>query len=262
MHRVKGLIFDLGNTLMYMDHGWEEVITRGGRDLAAFLVEQGLQVDPIQFAEDFISLRRSLRIKAIEEQVEYRADHALMTLLTQLGYEDVGQELIEEAVNSFFSFEETRWQAYPQAEATLRQLSGRGYRLALISNATHDPLIQRLVDKGRFRKWLDVAISSAGVGVRKPHPEIFQKVLDQWTFDRSQVLMIGDTLQFDILGAHNAGLKGILAAWDLYPDYDIGNDDIVPDATAGSLAQLLQMVTTLDNQAVEADRWQEWRSRR
>ncbi len=254
MHRIKGLIFDLGNTLMYMDHVWEEVIAKGGRDLAAFLVDQGLEVDPTQFGEDFIVLRRSLRTKAIEEQVEYTADHTLMSLLTQFGYQDVSQELIDEAINTFFSFEETRWRAYPEAEATLRELSGRGYRLALISNATYDPLIQRLVDKGGFRKWLDVALSSAGVGVRKPHPEIFQKVLDHWAFDPPQVVMIGDTLQFDILGAQNTGLKGILAAWDLYPDYDIGNDDIIPDGRASSLAQLIEVVTTLDKQAMEADR--------
>lgn len=249
MHNIKGLIFDLGNTLMYMDHDWEEVIAQGGKDLAHFLMGRGFKVDPARFEDDFISLRRSLRKKAIEEQVEYTADYTLLALLAQLGYKDVSQELIEEAVNAFFSLEETRWRAYPQADATLRQLAGRGYRLALISNATYDPLIQRLVDKGGFRKWLDLVLSSAGVGVRKPHPKIFQKVLDHWGFDPSQVVMIGDTLQFDILGAHNIGLKGILAAWDLYPDYAVGNDHIVPDARAETMGQLMELVATLDKQA-------------
>jgi putative hydrolase of the HAD superfamily len=252
MNRIKGVIFDLGNTLMQMDHDWEVVITQGARNLAEFLVQKGLKVDPVQFAEDFISLRRTLRAKSIEEQVEYTADYTLVTLLTQLGYRDVSQALIGEAVKVFFSFEETRWRPYPQAQATLRQLSGKGYRLALISNATSDPLIQRLVDKGGFRKWLDMSLSSAGVGVRKPHPKIFEKVLDQWGLSPSQVAMVGDTLQFDILGAHTVGLRGILATWDLYPDYDIGNDHIVPDARADSLTQLIEVIGTLDRQAMEA----------
>jgi len=253
MSRIKGVIFDLGNTLMYLDHEWEEVINQGARDLAQFVVGQGFNVDAAQFADSFISLRRSLWVRARERQVEYTADYTLVTLLAQLGYENVSQELIEDAVNAFFSFEESYWQAYPEAPATLRRLSEQGYRLALISNATYDPLIQRLVDKGGLRKWLDAVLSSAGVGFRKPHPRIFQRVLDPWGFAPSQVVMIGDTLQFDILGAHNVGLKSILATWDLYPNYDLGNEDIVPDARADSLTQLIEVITVLDGQDMEAD---------
>jgi putative hydrolase of the HAD superfamily len=253
MSHIKGLIFDLGNTLMYLDHEWKETINQGGKDLAEFLVGQVLGIDAVQFADDFISLRESLWLRARERQVEYTADYTLATLLAQSGYEDVSQELIEEAVNVFFAFEEAHWRAYPEAIATLRQLSEEGYRLALISNATNDPLIQRLVDKGGFRKWLDVALSSAGVGVRKPHPKIFQKVLDHWDFAPSRAVMIGDTLQFDVLGAQNVGMKGVLATWDLYPNYDLGNEDIVPDATAENLSQLIEVVANFDEQAMDAE---------
>jgi FMN phosphatase YigB (HAD superfamily) len=187
MSPIKGVIFDLGNTLMYLDHQWKEVIEQGGRDLAEFLVGQGFDVNPGQFTDDFISLRESLWLRARERQVEYTADYTLVTLLAQLGYYDVSHELIEEAINVFFAFEESYWRPYPEAQATLRQLSERGYGLALISNATYDPLIQRLVDRGGLRKWLDVSLSSAGVGFRKPHPQIFQKVLDHWGFAPSHL---------------------------------------------------------------------------
>jgi FMN phosphatase YigB (HAD superfamily) len=58
--------------------------------------------------------------------------------------------------------------------------------------------------------------------------------------------MVGDTLRFDIAGAHNAGLKGILAAWDLYPDYDAEADHVVPDAKAESLQHLIELLTRMD----------------
>lgn len=253
MNSIKGIIFDLGNTLMYMGHEWEAVLAQGARDMAEFLVQQGFKVDPSRFADDFVSLRRSLRAKAIEEQVEYTADYALTTLLAQLGHENLSESLLREAVDASFAFEESHWQPYPEAEAILRELSERGHRLALISNATDDPLIQRLVDKGGFRKWLDASLSSAGVGLRKPHPGIFQTVLDQWGFSPARVVMIGDTLRFDILGARNAGLKGVLAAWDLYPDYDAEGDHIVPDARADTLSQLIEVIAMLDKQASGAE---------
>jgi HAD superfamily hydrolase (TIGR01549 family) len=249
MNSIRGIIFDLGNTLMYMGHEWSAVLAQGGRDLAEFLVSKGVEIEPGQFADDFISLRRTLWKKSVEKQVEYTADCTLKSLLAQLGCERVSDGLIEQAINTFFAFEESYWQPYPESQAILRELSERGYRLALISNATDDPLIQRLVDKGDFRKWLDMTLSSAGVGLRKPHPGIFQKVLDYWELPASQAVMIGDTLRFDILGAHNTGMKGVQAVWDLDPLYDEGVEGIVPDATAESLPDLIELVIELDNEA-------------
>jgi len=249
MSGIKGIIFDLGNTLMYLDDEWEAVRLRGAQDLVGFLRAQGLNVDPRRFGEHYLSARESLYARAVEEQIEYTSEYSLRASLAEHGHEDVSPELIEGALSSFFSFEEEQWTAYPQAQATLRQLSDLGYRLALISNATDDRLIQQLVDQFDFRKWFDVALTSAGVGLRKPHPGIFEKVLSQWDFPPSQVVMVGDTLRFDVLGAHNSGLKGVLAAWDLYPDYDAGGDHVFPDATAGSLSDLLGVIATLSQQS-------------
>jgi putative hydrolase of the HAD superfamily len=248
MSGIRGVIFDLGNTLMYMDNEWEVVRRRGARDLVDFLMERGLALDRSQFAEEYLSLRRSLYAKAVEEAVEYTAQHSLRTLLAQSGYEKTSQELVQGAVRAFFAFEREQWKPYPQAEATLRQLSERGHRLALISNATDDELIQGLAARSGLRKWFDISLSSAGAGLRKPHPGIFQMVLEEWSFPPSQVVMVGDTLRFDIAGAHNAGCKGILAAWDLYPDYDAEGDHVVPDAAAESLVHLVDLIAELSEQ--------------
>ena len=254
MNSISGVIFDMGNTLMYLDNEWDAVRRRGARDLVEFLTERGLSIEPSQFGEDYLALRRSLYARSVEEQVEYTAEYSLRTLLSQRGIEDVSQDLVEGALRAFFAFEVSQWTPYPHAQATLRELSKRGHRLAVISNATDDPLIQGLVDRFGFRQWLDVTFTSAGAGLRKPHPEVFQRVLDQWDFPPSEVVMIGDTLRFDVLGAHNSGCKGILAAWDLYPDYDAEGDHIVPDATAESLPHLLDVIADLDERSTAGPR--------
>jgi 2-haloalkanoic acid dehalogenase type II len=245
MSDIRGVIFDLGNTLMYMDNEWEVVRNRGAQELVDFLMRRGLALDPSGFAEEYLSLRSSLYAKAVEEAVEYTAAHSLRTVLSQSGYEQTSQELLQGAVRAFFAFEREQWKPYPQAEATLRQLSKQGYRLALISNATDDELIQTLAEGAGLRKWFDISLSSAGVGLRKPHPGIFQVVLEEWAFPPSHVVMVGDTLRFDVAGAHNAGLKAILAAWDLYPDYAAEADHVVPDATAESLVHLVDLIPEL-----------------
>jgi HAD superfamily hydrolase (TIGR01509 family) len=249
MKDVSGVIFDMGNTLMYLDNEWETVRRQGASDLVHFLTERGFAIEPSQFMEHYVALRQSLYARAVQEQVEYTAEYSLRTLLSQWGFENVSQELVEGALRSFFAFEVSQWTPYPHAQATLRELSERGHRLAVISNATDDLLIQGLVDRFGFRQWLDVCFTSAGVGLRKPHPGIFRRVLDHWGFPPSQAVMIGDTLRFDVLGAHNSGCKGILAAWDLYPDYDAEGDHVVPDATAESLPHLLDVIADLDERS-------------
>jgi putative hydrolase of the HAD superfamily len=248
MTSIRGVIFDLGNTLMFLDDEWEPVRRRSAHDLVQFLIQAGVDIDPQRFGEEYLELRRTLYHRAAEEQVEYSAEESLRRALLRWEHRDLSHEFIQAAVRAFFAFEEERWTAYDHSEATLRELSQRGYRLALISNATDDPLIQRLVDRLGFRKWVDLAFTSAGVGLRKPHPGIFQRVLSQWDLTPSQVAMVGDTLRFDIAGAHNAGLKGILAAWDLYPDYDAEADHVVPAATADSLQHLLELLSRMDEQ--------------
>ena len=251
MTGIRGVIFDLGNTLMFLDDEWEPVRRRAARDLVDFLIQRGVDIDRHRFGEEYLELRRALYQRSVEEQLEYSAADSLRRALSQSGHRDLSHDLVEAAVRAFFSFEEERWTAYDHAEATLRELSERGYRLALISNATDDPLIQRLVDGAGFRRWFDMAFTSAGVGLRKPHPGIFEKVLSQWGLPPSRVVMVGDTLRFDIAGAHNAGLKGILAAWDLYPDYDAEADHVVPDAKAESLQHLIELLTQMDEQSPE-----------
>jgi HAD superfamily hydrolase (TIGR01549 family) len=252
MSGIKGIIFDLGNTLMYLDGEWEVVRRRGAEDLVRFLSAQGVDIDPAVFAEEYLSARESLYARAVEEEIEYTAEYSLRASLAEHGHEGLDAALVEEALRAFFSFEEELWKAYPQAQTVLHRLSQQGYRLALISNATDDNLIQGLVDRFDFRKWFDVAITSAGVGLRKPHPGIFEKVLCEWDFPPSQVVMVGDTLRFDVLGAQNSGLKGVLAAWDLYPDYDAGGDHVVPDATANSLSDLMEVIATLASQTSDS----------
>jgi HAD superfamily hydrolase (TIGR01662 family) len=88
-------------------------------------------------------------------------------------------------------------------------LRQKGYRLALISNASDDADVQALVDKAGIRSFFEMILTSAAAGIRKPNPQIFRIVLDQLEVPAGRAAMIGDTLGADILGAQNAGLFSI-----------------------------------------------------
>ena len=54
---IKGIIFDLGHTLMYLDSTWPVVWQHGTADLEAFLEEQELTIDAKAFTQAFLERR-------------------------------------------------------------------------------------------------------------------------------------------------------------------------------------------------------------
>jgi putative hydrolase of the HAD superfamily len=244
MRNVKGLIFDFGNTLIYFDGEWDEIISEGAKDLASFLKEKGFVFDADAFVEAFLERRRLSYEKARLKWVEYTAEDLLRLTLADFGYKDVDSDTIVRGIEAFFAREEKRWLAYPDVHEVLRGFSKMGYRLGLVSNASDDAVIQRLVRRLGLRRWLSPVISSAGVGIRKPDPLIFKMVLKEWNLLPKEVVMIGDDLETDILGAKLTGMRSVLVKTE---DKPLEASDIVPDACIGRLSELPTIIAGLCN---------------
>ncbi|MCL5429817.1 MAG: HAD family hydrolase, partial [Chloroflexi bacterium] len=120
-----------------------------------------------------------------------------------------------------------------------------GMRLAVVSNAGDDADVQTLVNNSGLRPYLDFALSSAACGIRKPNPRIFEIALEHWRLPRKDVVMVGDTLGADILGARNAGLTSIwLTRRADTPANRDHLDTIKPDVTITTLTELPELLGT------------------
>jgi HAD superfamily hydrolase (TIGR01509 family) len=163
----------------------------------------------------------------------------------RFGLHDPDPVVLRGAIDAFFAYEESCWYADPDALPMLRELSDGGLRSGMFSNATDDLFIQRLVDRFGFRRWLDPALSSAGTDIRKPDPAAFAPILAAWNLPPSSVVVVGDTLDADILGAQRAGMRSV---WirsrqdarqegkdDGHADHPT---DIVPDVAIRHLGEL------------------------
>ena len=239
---IKGVIFDLGGTLMYFDREeggeWGEVRARSAAHLLAFLRAEGLELGTEAFSQELHRQRERAYEIARATRVEYPAQRSLKETLAELGYPNLDGHLLAEGVKVLFRYEETLWRAFPDALSTLEALQRAGYRLGLISNASDDALIHRLVRALGLEPYLHPALNSAGVGIRKPDPRIFQLVLEEWGLEPRDVVMVGDTLEADILGAQLAGLRAILALMDENPANGELRSRVIPEATIETLAQL------------------------
>jgi putative hydrolase of the HAD superfamily len=232
---IRGIIFDLGSTLMYFDGDWEDVVSRGAANMAALFTRKRVKLDDAALAKIFVTERRAGR------EVACRTE-SLRAALEKVEAPPEAIALVPEAVRVYFEPEEAAWKAYPDAKATLKHLFEQGYRLGLLSNATDDAFIQRLVNRLELRPWLSPTFSSAGLGLRKPLREPFELILSRWNLPPASVVMVGDTLDADILGAHKVGMRGILIAADEAASNNDHRGTIIPDATINVLSELPALI--------------------
>ena len=206
---IEGIIFDLGHTLMHLSDTWPAVFDRGAVDLTAFLAVRRPDLDGLAFARAWLDRRRDGFARANATLREVTAVETMRWTFVQAGVLDPDPGLVAGAIDAFFAYEDACWLPDPDTLTVLQELAGRGLRLGLFSNATHDPFIQHVVDRLGFRPFLDPILSSAGVGVRKPDPAAFAPCLAAWGLPAGSVVVVGDSLEHDILGAHRAGMRGV-----------------------------------------------------
>ena len=101
-----------------------------------------------------------------------------------------------------------RFFAYPDAAPALRELREAGFRTVVVSNWDHS-LHERLLQTG-LAELVDGALASAEVGAAKPDRAIFAAALE--LAGTGDAWHVGDTLEADVEGALNAGLRPVLIA--------------------------------------------------
>jgi putative hydrolase of the HAD superfamily len=97
--------------------------------------------------------------------------------------------------------------AYDEVPEVLAELRGRGVTLAICSNWDWDLL--EAVDAAGLGGSVDVVVSSAWVGARKPHPRVYDAVLNQTGVAPADSLFVGDTWACDVDGPRAAGLRAV-----------------------------------------------------
>ena len=80
--------------------------------------------------------------------------------------------------------------------------------------------------------YFDAIVISRDIGMRKPHPEIFNYALTNLGIKNRDAIHVGDSLEQDVQGAKNAGVKAI---WVKGREENI---HIKPDYTINSLEEL------------------------
>ncbi len=212
IRRVRAVLFDVGNTLHHIDHGWiAACLARHGHPATAHQV--AVSEYRAKAAIDALFRRRAAGTDA-SRQVPY-VEIILATL-------DVPAAL-REAVAADIVAENRRaalWRVmHDDTPDVLAALRARGLALAVVSNA--DGRVAGALAASGIADHFTAIIDSHLVGVEKPDPRIFQLALQACDVAAAEAVHVGDIYELDVRGARNAGAEGILIdPLMLYGDVD------------------------------------------
>jgi putative hydrolase of the HAD superfamily len=208
-HPPQVVLFDLGNTLLYDDpDAWPEVYRRAEQALWNALHEAGVRTSPdALYAKSGSLLKYYYGLRQSDLQEPGMAP-TLEALLRRQGIH-ISHESLQAALSSMYTVTQSNWHSEEDAVPTLAALRDRGIPLGALSNGADDRNARQLLEKAGLTPFFDLVLSSAAFGWRKPHEGIFRAALARFESPAERVVMVGDSYEADILGAHRAGLATI-----------------------------------------------------
>jgi putative hydrolase of the HAD superfamily len=215
---IRALLFDLDNTLtdfMRMKEAAIDAAVEG-------MVDMGL---PFSRAEAHERIKRVYDREGIEYQRVF--DAFLKESLSV-----VPPEILAAGIVHYRRVRDTYLVLYPHVRGTLTELLRRGFRLAVLSDAPALQAWQRLHHLG-LEHFFRPVVTFDDTGERKPSPRPFLHALDQLGLPASEVLMVGDWPDRDMIGARAVGMPTVFARYgDTKQTVQSGADFDIDDISA------------------------------
>ncbi|WP_416839621.1 HAD family hydrolase [Haloferax sp. DFSO52] len=89
----------------------------------------------------------------------------------------------------------------------------------------------------------DVLVFAGDMPNRKPHPDPFKRALTRLGVDADSGIHVGNSLEFDVVGAQRAGLDAAWCPGD--PEYDFETAQYAPEYVLSSLDELADVLDRL-----------------
>ncbi|KTF13793.1 HAD-IA family hydrolase [Pseudoalteromonas sp. H105] len=195
---VKVLSFDLDDTL-YNNHPIIKAAVQAQIDYLNALPDWQAQGRHYWQHCRELAVKRSPAL--VDNVTQWRKD-TLQLGLAKLGYQ--GAQLEQHVSGAYHAFADARSNIVVSDEvlSLLAQLAKK-YQLIAITNGNVE--VERFNLNGVF----DLVLQAGLHGKAKPHPTMFDQACEQLNIEPKHILHIGDSLDTDVHGAHNAGCQSL-----------------------------------------------------
>lgn len=212
---VRAIVFDLDNTLtdfMKMKSDAVSAAIDG-------MIDAGLRLprDDVRHKIDAIYQEQGLEYQRVFDQL----------LEGELGAID--PKILASGIVAYRRARESALVLYPHVQMTLLELTKRGIKLGVVSDAPRAQVWLRLCSLS-LQHVFDAVVTFDDTRERKPSPGPFRRVLAMLGVEPGDALMIGDWADRDVVGAKSLGMRTVFARYgDTFGTQDSGADFDVDD---------------------------------
>ena len=223
---IKGYIFDYGGTLDTGGQHWGKVIWHAYE-------RQCVPVSEEQFREAYVHAERTLgKNPIIKPDFTFKRtlEEKIRIELEFLGLSEYQQVVVSDLYA--ITCEETA-----RSREVLLQLK-QSYPMVLVSNFYGN--IATVLKEFSLEGIFDTIIESAVVGVRKPDPRIFTLGVEALGLNPDEVVVVGDSMDKDIIPAGKAGCHTVWFKGEGWTDDPV--DESAADYVITALNQIIDLI--------------------
>ena len=231
---IKAVFFDLDGTLCDSDTAWNIAV----RETFQLLRKHEPDISETALTRAWTTVNQQLfqQLGAGKCSMAEVRDSRFQCLFKELGL-PTGK--IAEELNDFLSSRYlTSLRLYEDVEVL--EALGR-YHVGIITNGAHDNHTDSQLSKVKYlglSERIQSLTISGEIGVRKPNIEIFKVACERADVLPKEAMLVGDTIQNDIVGANRAGMTSVFI--DRKPDVLISKTaDEQPDYSISNLCDVL-----------------------
>lgn len=224
------LIFDLDDTLCDYQSAKKNAIARINQELAQ------ASINPTVFWTAYEKIESSLEAKLIDGAISWREyrERRFHDALKEMHDEPLA--LSERLDRIFMQEGNIDIKLFDDALPVISRLQAQGIMPAILTNGFSAGQRQKIRSLALDQHISHVYISEE-LGVSKPHHEIFDVALKYLGTEASKVLMVGDSIEHDFVGARQAGIRFVLIdRFDRHPDFEYEKIRNLTDMWHGPLA--------------------------
>ena len=230
---VRAIVFDLDNTLTDFMRMKEDAIT------AAIdgMIDAGLRLprEAVRARIDAIYQEQGLEYQKVFDQL----------LESELG--GIDPKILASGIVAYRRARESALVLYPHVQMTLLELTKRGIRLGVVSDAPQAQVWLRLCSLS-LQHVFDAVVTFDDTRERKPNAAPFRLVLQRLEAEPHEALMVGDWAERDVVGGKSLGMKTVFARYgDTFDTQQSGADYDIDD-----VFQLVEIVDALNATAKQA----------
>lgn len=144
--------------------------------------------------------------RGYDEEKEITLEKILSDVLKSLGIKPF-EERVKKILEVYEDFLiNAGFKTTPNLKEFLKLAKSKDKKIIIISNTPGGKVEREILKRNNVYDFFDAFYFSSEIGVRKPHPAIFEKAIIDMGVKKEEFVHIGDRPELDVVGAKRAGV--------------------------------------------------------